>query len=143
MLKRSLICQCNLNRTKVADYLSTKRNLKELFLYNTKLKFEFVFTRLLSDVKKLHFDHASALGFRGIKSESIYTLIENEKKRLKERGEKFDINNIKIFEDKIEFRPNETKKEPTHVKRRKSVDVLKKFDYRKLDFEIKQMKKNA
>lgn len=112
-------------------------------MYNIKLKFEFVFTRLISDVKKLHFDHAACLGFRGIKSEDMYTLIEKEKLKLREKGESYDAKRIKIFEDKIEFTPNVVEKDVKRVKRRKSADVLKKYDYRKLDFEIKQMKKNA
>lgn len=120
-----------------------QRNLRELFNFNFNLKFDFIFSRLLKDVRKCSYADYAIMGFRGIRDESIYEIIEKERAKAFARGEPFDIKQVKIIEGKIIFNPIKKKNEERKVKRRRSADLLRKFDYRKLDFEIKQMKKNG
>ena len=126
----------------VSDFISSKKALKPLFLYNIKLKYDFVYSHLFSDTKLFYFKNTGVFRFRGIMNVSLYDYIENLRQIAFENGEDFDENNLRYNDDKAEFNYSnvEIKKDKKEVKRRKSGDFLKKYDYRKLAGEIKRAK---
>ena len=103
--------------------------------------YDFSFSRLLSNVNKYYFRHAKLLLFRGLRNVTFEEMVEKLKKDLEARGEKFDETMLKIDEKKATFTLKRKKKQTKQFVRRKSADYLRKYDYRKLNFEIKKLQK--
>jgi hypothetical protein len=79
--------------------------------------------------------------FKGLTNLSHGERIEELKKYLSARGEAYNEDMLNEFEKNPKFTLKKMKKETKKCVRRKSADYLRKYDYRKLNFEIKKLQK--
>lgn len=87
------------------------------------------------------FKYARLFEFSGLLMEDRATLVARKKREAEERGEKFDEKTIDRRPKRVEFGMEEDLKNVHEYLTRKPADYLRKYDYRKLAFELKQNKK--
>lgn len=87
------------------------------------------------------FKYARLFEFSGLLTEDRNTLVARKKKEAEERGEKFDEKTLDKRPRQVVFGMEEDQKNVHEYLTRKPADYLRKYDYRKLAFELKQAKK--
>ena len=117
--------------------LSAKKTLRELNVYKRKLKYNFKFSKLLSDPTNHFFKYAEQFQFSGILNESREKYIERKKYEFDQRGEIFDPSMVLMKPGKPILDLNVDTKKKRLFKRREVADYLRKYDYRKLAYEQK------
>jgi len=120
--------------------IAAKKNLKELFRYKNNLKFDFAFSRMLSNIKLFHFKYAKVYLFRGLINLSLEQRAKI-REEMKQRGEVYDEDEMMNDEKNPAFKLKRPKKVTKQFVRRKSADYLRKYDYRKLLNEKKKAMK--
>jgi len=127
-------------RINVADLIAAKKNLNELFRYKNGLKFDFSFSRMLSNINQFYYKYAKVYLFRELSNLSFEERMRI-KKEMEQRGEKYDNNKMMNDEENPAFKLKRPKKVTREFVRRKSADYLRKYDYRKLLNEKKKAMK--
>jgi hypothetical protein len=96
---------------------------------------------MLGSKDHCYFKYARLFEFSGLLAENRTTLIFRLKKEAEELGKKFDETMLDQRPKRVQFGAEEQTKNVHDYLTRKPADYLRKYDYRKLAFELKQSKK--
>lgn len=125
----------------VADLFSVRKNLKDLNKYKKDLKYDFWFTKLITNPDDHFFKYAEVFGFSGLLSETREDFLARKKKEMEDKGEKFDPKMVVVKKGQNAIVIRTKEKVLKEYIKRKPADYLRKYDYRKLAFELKAAQK--
>ena len=116
--------------------------MKDLNKYKSDLKYDFFYNKLLSNNDFCFFQYADYFEFNGLLKESKDEFLKKKKKEYEDLGKTFNAETMNVREENNTFAIEEKPKTGREYLIRKPIDVLTKYDYRKLAFEIKTAQKN-